>query len=486
MSHNNTIQSIFYCILILFMMQTTNAQTDRLSEKEQQEINVYIKHVQKRHEIPGVALAILKKGQLVYQKNFGYASLEHESPIIDESIFRVYSLTKPIVSVAIFQLIEQKKISLDDPVSSYLKDLPDAWKDIQIKHLLTHSSGLPDMASFARMANMSEDQAIDTVFKQPLKSKLGETYAYNQTNFWLLQRIIETISKESLEDFILKNQFEDERENVFFSSNSKEIVKHRVTAYFPFETGTIQIDHPTIKGRFMLAANGLNISLNEFVKWDQRLRNNELLSAEIKEAMWKTFPYSTTQKRFAYGWDQRLVNKHISYGFSGSLITAYRVFPEDDISIVFLSNGLGSWYNIENSINHLVSLIDARIEDSQNTAFEQFSQTILDQGAEALNQTFLQLNQKENANRMNLEAAINDVGYQLINQRRLQKALAMFQFNTIKFPKSANAFDSLGEVYLMRNEFELAETHYKKAIALGGTNGNAKSMLERIQQIKKN
>ena len=74
----------------------------------------------------------------------------------------------------------------------------------------------------------------------------------------------------------------------------------------------------------------------------------------------------------------------------------------------------------------------------------------------------------------------------MINQKRMQKALEVFQFNTEKFPKSANAFDSLGEVYMMLNDFDLAAQNYQKAIALGGTNGNAKRMLEQIQQIKKN
>ena len=482
MSTNNLLRSLCFLFLIL-SIQETIAQ---LSNQQTTEIDTYIKHIQKRHEIPGVAMAILKEGQIVYQKNFGYASLEHESPIIDQSIFRVYSLTKPIVAVAVFQLIEQGKLSLEDSIAQYVPEVPESWKKVQVKHLLTHSSGLPDMAPFTRMSKIDENQARDTVFSQSMKSALGAVYQYNQTNFWLLQKIIEKVSKEEFDDFILKNQFDGESDKVFFSSNSKEIVKHRVTAYFPFETGTIQISHPTIKGNYMWAANGLNITLREFIEWDQRLRSNQLLSKESKEKMWQTFNYANSQKQFAYGWDKRILNQHDSYGFSGSLITAYRVFPKDDISIVFLSNGLGSWYNIENIINHLASLVDTNIQDAQNTAFEWFSRAIVEDGATALPQSFSELKRHEHATSMNFEAAINDVGYQLINQRRMQKALQVFRFNTEQFPQSANTFDSLGEVYVMMNEFDLAEANYKKAIALGGTQGNAKRMLERIQQIKKN
>lgn len=483
MKNNQFLKSFIGGLFCLLMIGWLPAQSSKINSKA---IESYVQHIQKRHEIPGVALAILRKGEVIFQKNFGNASIEHNSPIRDESIFRVYSLTKPIVAVAIFQLIEQGKLSLDDSIEKYVDGLPATWRKIQIKHLLTHASGLPDMAPFTRMHAIDEEQARDTVFQQQMKSDIGEVYQYNQTNFWLLQKIIEHASQETLEEFIAKNQFDDERKHVFFSSNSKEIVLHRVTPYFPFETGTIQIDHSTIKGRYMLAANGLNITLKEFVQWDQRLRNNQLLKEETKEKMFQTFPYTKSNKLFTYGWDKRMLNNHESYGFSGSLITAYRVFPQDDLSIIFLSNGLGNYYNIENIINYIASLVDDDIINHQNNAFETLSQSIVDGDKGELNRSFSTLVKKHDAGKINLEVALNDVGYQLINQRRLEKALAAFQLNTKKFPKSANTFDSLGEIYLMLNDLELAERNYKKAIALGGTQGNAKTMLDRIQQTKKN
>lgn len=336
------------------------------------------------------------------------------------------------------------------------------------------------------MEKVTESQAQDSVFKQKKKFEMGEKYQYNQTNFWLLQKIIEKVSGEKIEDFITKNQFEGEAKDIFFSSNSKEIVMNRVTPYFPFETGAIQIDHSALKGRYMFAANGLNITTDQFVKWDQRLRNNELIREETRQEMWKTFPYSNSNKIFTYGWDKRMINEHDSFGFSGSLITAYRTFPMDDMSIVFLSNGLGNYYNIENIINHIASLVDEDIVDDQNTAFETFSQAIVDGDEKTLNTQFLKLKKENEFKNMNLEVALNDVGYQLINQKRMRKALQTFIFNTKKHPKSANAFDSLGEVYLMLSDFDLAEKNYVKAVNLGGTKGNAKMMLNQIKQTKKN
>lgn len=478
--------SAYIFFLFLGLIACGQSNSNSLDKNQQEKINAYIEHIQKRHEVPGVSLAILKKGKVVYQNKYGKANIEHNVAISDASIFRVYSLTKPIVAVAIFQLIEQGKLSLENTIDEYVKGLPYDWNNTQIKHLLTHSSGLPNMGSFPSRSKLTESQVKDTVFKINKIAGLGETYQYNQTNFWLLQLIIEKVTGEQMEDFILKNQFENERQNVFFSSNSKEIIKNRVTAYFPFETGTIQIDHPSLIGRYMFAANGLNITLDEFVKWDQKLRNNQLIRKETKERMWKTFSYSNSNRLFAYSWDKRIVNGHDSFGFSGSLITAYRVFPKDDLSIVFLSNGLGNYYNIENIINHIASLIDEDIQDFQNTAFETLSQAIVDGDEKILNQQFQKLKSQSQSRKINLETALNDLGYQLINQKRMEKAVQVFRLNTQKHPTSANTFDSLGEVYLMINDFDSAEKNYQKAIALGGTNGNAKNMLEQIKQTKKN
>lgn len=472
---------LFFIVISVYSQSSTE-----ISKEKKDKIREYIQHIQKRHEIPGVALAIIKDGETIYKKNFGKANIEHQSPIIEESIFRVYSLTKPIVSVAVFQLIEQNKLSLEDRVTKYIDSLPTSWKETKIKHLLTHSSGLPDMAPYNRMSDLTETEAKELVFGEEKTAVLGEKYQYNQTNFWLLQLIIEKVSGEKIEDFILENQFQNERKKVFFSSNSKKIIPNRVSAYFPFETGTIQISHPKLKGRYMFAANGLNITLDEFLKWNKRLRNNELLKEETRAKMWETFTYTKSNKVFAYGWDKRIINGHDSFGFSGSLITAYRTFPVDDVSVVFLSNGLGNYYNIENIINHLVSLVEDDIIDYQNLAFETFSKAVIEGNEKNLHQQFTSLKKLKESNYMNLERAMNDVGYQLINQKRIEKAVQIFSFNTKKHPSSANAFDSLGEVYLMLSDFDLAEKNYEKSIALGGTNGNAKKMLEQIKQIKKN
>lgn len=484
MNITKVINRKLYFTFIIIITLSSCVQHDTFSEKElmEEQIDSYLSHLQKRHEIPGISLAIIKDSTILYQKQIGQSNIEHNVPMHDQSIFRVYSLTKPIIAVSIFQLVEKGILTLEDSIGNYVKDLPQAWSPIRIKHLLTHSSGIPDMAPYARMEKLTEEEAKALVFKKETISPIGEKYTYNQTNFWLLQLIIENASGQSLEDFVLQNQFNDERKEVFFSSDSRNIIPNRVTAYFPFETGSIQISHPSLKGRYMFAANGLNITMDAFIKWHHKLMNNELLREETRDQMWKEFKYSASDKLFAHGWDKRMLNGYSSFGFSGSLITAYRIFPKEKLGIVFLSNGLGNYYNIENIINHIASMVDKEIVDANNAYFEALMQPIVEQDIASFERAFINLKEKHAIDEPLQEGLVNAVGYQLINQKRMAKAIEVFVFNTQQFPNSANTFDSLGEAYYRSNQMTLAEKSYQKAIALGGTNGNAKRMLSIIKK----
>ncbi len=473
MMNNNRITFFLLIILLITLCARQEVVSQSIIQKKN-DIDKYLNHIMERHQIPGITLAIIKDGKVIHKENYGKANIEHNVPITDKSIFRLYSLTKPIIAVGIFQLIEQNRLSLDDAVSKYIKDLPDAWNAVQIKHLLSHSSGFPNMAPVPKYQSLTEGEAKEMVFKEAVRFTPGEKYDYNQTNFWLLQRIIEKVTSEKLEDYILQNQFgqEGKGKGVFFSSDSRDIVANRVTPYFPFATGKRLIDHSYLQGKYFYAANGLNITLNEFIKWDDKLNRNELIRKASKDKMWETFEYNNKRKKFTHGWDQHKVGKHVSYGFSGSFVTAYRNFPKDNMSVIFLSNGLGYWYNIENIINHIVSIVDQDIIDIDNFIFELLLQASLEEHSNRFKSAYTSLKNADKYHEVNFELQINYVGYMLINLEKIDKALAVFQMNTREHPSSWNAFDSLGEAQEKSGDIINAMESYRKALSLNSQNKN--------------
>ena len=266
--------------IVLAQAHFVQAQQHEFNRAIAQDIDAYVRGVMDAYEIPGVSLAIVKDGNIIHQNNYGYANLEHRVPISNSSIFRVYSLTKLFVAVSVFQLIEEDKLSLEDPISMYVPSLPSNWQAIQIKHLLSHSSGLPDMAPIPEFQDLTKAEAKARVFSQHIKFQPGESYDYNQTGFWLLKEIVEQATDMSLQDFIISTQFDVDPDTVFFSADSRDIIHNRATAYFPFVKGYQTIEHPYLQGDYAYAMNGLNITLNEFINWDERLRDHQLISEQ--------------------------------------------------------------------------------------------------------------------------------------------------------------------------------------------------------------
>lgn len=474
-------------IAFLFLFTSIGLCQHELSSEypNGREIDQYVEHLMKRQGIPGVSLAIIKNDEVLYKKHFGHANIEHQVPVTDKSIFRVYSLTKPIVTVGIFKLIEEGRLHLKDPVSKYLFDLPDSWNKIRIEHLLSHSSGLPDMAPIPDFQDLSEEEARARVFNQDIRFQPGEQYEYNQTGFYLLQKIIEKITGEGMSTFIIESQFEASK-NAFFSSDSRDIVQNRATPYFPFATGSLTIEHPYLQGSYGHAKNGLNITLDEFITWDIMLRKNELINKKSKGNMWKTYKYKKSNQPFTYGWEKRKVNEHQSFGFSGSMCTAYRVFPGEELSIIFLTNGFTSWYNINNIINHLVYLVDENIIDLNNLAFESILKASVEKNKDEFVTAYKKIKTNSLLAKNNFETHLNDVGYfWLRSLRKPDRAIEVFELGTKEYPSSSNAHDSLAEAFEVNGDNENAILNYNKAIELNNNKEYINQTNRKIEKLKK-
>ena len=442
-----------------------------------QEVDHYVATIMERYGIPGVAVGIVKDGKVVHKNYYGNANLEHGVPVRETSIFRVYSLTKTFVATAIFQLIGEQKLSLGDTVDKYVDGLPKTWQKLTVQHFLVHASGLPDMAPIMEFENLTEKEAKTRVFETALRSEAGEEYDYNQTNYWLLQQIIEKVSGMPIEDFVIGRQFPGSKDLPFFSSDSRDIFKNRVTPYFPFRTGKLIIDNSYLQGRYMLAANGFNLSLQNYLEWDSRFSSQGLLNKSTEVLMFEPFKYKGSEKQFAHGWDIHNLNGHLSYGFSGSLVTAYRIFPKDGLSIVFLSNGLSHYYDIENVVNHLASLIDASIVDFDYHLFEKLLAFVDQDDFTGLLSNYKESRTIEKYLDVNFESILNSIGYQLLQKGDTENALEVFLLNTKEFPGSWNVWDSLAEGYENSGDKEKALLYYKKSIAINPDNTHGKQKI---------
>src|SRR5713226_10146355 len=194
-------------VIIPFIFAATGRGAD-VSQSEN--IDVYIKQEMTKYQIPGLALAVAKDGKILKLKGYGLSSVEFDLPANENTVFQLYSVSKIFAGVAIMKLVEEDKLSLDTPVIEIIANLPPSWKAIRIRHLLTHTSGLPEWSASPRFAALPEDKrknltaedVIELLAEMPLKFEPGEKFSYGQSSYVLLGMIVNKLAGVSYAAFL--------------------------------------------------------------------------------------------------------------------------------------------------------------------------------------------------------------------------------------------------------------------------------------------
>src|SRR5688500_3790117 len=213
-SNRTTIQTIFLGVVILagtFNGSQGQTKTDQLDKL----IGTYAEY----GKFNGSVL-VAEKGKVIYKKGFGMADMEWNIVNQPDTKHRLGSITKQFTAVVIMQLVEQGKLKLDVPISTYLPDYPKKNGEvITIHHLLTHTSGIPNMTSFPRFVkdvmrnSYTPVQLVNMSADSTLEFKPGERFAYSDSGYLLLGYIIEKVTDKSYEQVLQENIFTPLRMN---------------------------------------------------------------------------------------------------------------------------------------------------------------------------------------------------------------------------------------------------------------------------------
>lgn len=255
--------------------------------------------------------------------------------------------------IAVYQLIEQKKLSLDNYISDFLNDLPDSWKKVQIKNLITHSSGLPDIVGYG---SDSEEDAKQKVYKDSIRFAPNKRFDYNQTNYWLINRIFQKVVGKTLSKYILDTQFQSSLQSVVYEGNNMKLVNNLSYGYVYSRNNTQFLKRNWSFPEYLYGAAALNMTLNAFIEWNNKLDKNELISENTKKQLLTPFKYEE-QRDFTYGLDLIMLNGEVSYGFSGGVSTAFRKFKNKNLTVILLANGQFIPTDKLNGINEVVNNI---------------------------------------------------------------------------------------------------------------------------------
>ncbi|WP_461444887.1 serine hydrolase domain-containing protein [Maribacter sp.] len=470
--------------LLLIVGSCTGKRNGNLTIEKKNSLDEYVRSAMEIHHIPGLAVAVVKDGNVIYENYLGNATLEEESPVDDKTIFRVFSTTKLITATGIFQLVEKGKISLEDKISKHFDSLPEAWEQVRVKHLLTHSSGLPDLRYPRHLSNA---EVMQELFNDKMDFQTGNQFRYNQTNYWLLARIIEKTTGLSFDAYVLKNQFAASKEGVLFSSDSREEIHNRATRYY-YDASKNEFRKDTINvGKRGRPGNGLNISLNEFVAWNRRLNNGELIREKTKLQMWAPFQFANGEDEFLHGWGSYTFSGKTSYGFTGGNLSAFRKFVADDLTIIVLSNGYKHpGYDI--IVNDLSKLIFQMEGDTDLLLEQQVMKLVLEKKYADAKTRYAQIRlQDPSYDFDNLRWNINSIGNTFLRSDDIEEACSVYQLNAEVNSKWWVALASYAEGLEKKGDVARALQFYEKAIQLNTDNAYNYNpfMTDKIDQLKK-
>ena len=340
-------------------------------------------------KISGIQTAIFRKGALVHFDTYGYSDIETKKPLKTNSIFRLASMTKPIVSVALMTLYEEGKFHLDDPLEKYIPwfknpiimdssgELYPAKNKIRIIDLLRHTSGIGSdsgigyINSLYRNINRKEQPNNETLVKKiselPLYFEPGKKWKYGLSTT-VCGYLIEVLSKKSLDEFLKERIFTPlGMKDTFFEVKSNKYDRF-VTSYTIDENQVLKVlDHPsnsfwTKKVTLFRGGGGLVSTTKDYLIFSQMLLNNgkynntRLLGRKTIELMTSDHTISTPNfngkgllsipnfgKGFGLGFsvvtnpaETKMLNSQGTFGWGGAFGTYFQIDPKEQLIYIMM------------------------------------------------------------------------------------------------------------------------------------------------------
>lgn len=300
-----------------------------------------------KDQIPGLQIAVVQEGRIILNEALGMANLENGIKVTPDSRFSINSATKSFTGVAALQLVEAGKLDLDAPIGRYLADLPAAWRPIPVRHLLSHQSGLPDIVDGQGVIGSNEAEAWAAVTAKPVDAADGNRFAYNQTNYALLGRIISQQAGIGFADFFQQRQFTPAGMGRTLLGDSNDIIPGRAPSYSFYRSlrggneikgnvlGHWRDEFPP----FMRTGAGLISTATDMANWLVALDQGRLLKPETRTRMWQRDSLNDGKPgEWAMGWpvlESR--GRRIVAGIGGAR-SAFFIYPDQGLSIVVLTN----------------------------------------------------------------------------------------------------------------------------------------------------
>lgn len=483
------------------------------AQSKQQLIANYFRKLTDAGQFNGSVL-VAEKNKIIYENSFGYADLEKKQPISFSTRFSLASISKTIVATAIMQLAQQGRLAVDAPVAQYLPGFP--YPGILIRHLLSHSSGLPPYNAYFNSLHAADPTTIFTNAdflkvvaqkKEPLIYTPGEKQNYDNVNYIVLALLVEKLTGIPHTDYIQKHILKPAGSSMQSLGNKIQLTD---PTYSNFAYPYLQ---PNLYSDSMVKASSVSYIVDywsafdfsgfgqyvatvfDLYKYAQAYRSGKLLNSATKNRMFQPVKLNNgTNGKFGLGWEvsaDTSLGKIIFHGGNSTGLSCVLLqnITRDQVIIVFdnihNNNSLPTAFALLNILNGRPA------PEVRSSIAWIYGKALLADGPVKARETLLRL-KKDSSKYYLSEDEINLLGYDFLggpnkpnpykfaDKPMLKEAIETLKLNTELFPSSWNVYDSYGQALLAGGFKKEAIEMYKKSVELNPGNKGGQEILEKL------
>ena len=325
-----------------------------VTQTAQPEVDQYMQAQLVEQRIPGSTLVVVREGKVVYSKGYGYADREAARPVKPEDRFEIGSISKSFAATAIMLLVEEGKITLDDKLDKFIGAVPPQWSGITIRHLLNHTSGLPEYPDdrvfddlFANKT-LGEDDMLARFKAYSLSWESGTKYRYCNVGYDILGIVVRRVTGKGYFDFLKGRVFTPlgmhsarlvaPKPPRADSAIGYELKDGKHIPYAPTDAMSVYLG---------MAASGIELSAMDMAKWDAALYTDKIVKQSTLAQMWTNSAMVQAANAvnpdiyYGLGWYLQTQNAkrwvHHSGGMPG-YVTDFVRFPDQKLSIIVFTN----------------------------------------------------------------------------------------------------------------------------------------------------
>ena len=480
---------------LLLLLAILAFQVSAVAQSKANKIDNLLSLYHKYGQFNGSVL-VADNGKVVYQKGLGLANMEWNIPNAPDTKFRLGSITKQFTSTLILQLVEQGKIKLDGKLTDYLPEYrKDTGGKVTIHNLLSHTSGIPSYTSLPGFfQNVSRNPfTVDDFIKKYASGELefepGTKFVYDNSGYFLLGAIIEKVTGKPYEQVLKENIFDPLGMKNSGYDRWGTILNKRATGYARTPKGFQTAAYLDMSIPY--AAGSLYSTVEDLYLWDQALYGDKVLSAKSKELMFKpnlnNYGYGFVITKATLAPPTKLAVPVIQHngGINGFSTTIVRMTNEKRL-IVLLDNAEDGQHLGAITRGIMSVLYDQPIDDPKRSIAETVMNTVSEKDVASAIAQYRELKAGKTASEYNFaETELNQLGYQLLQMKKVTAAIEIFKLNVEMYPQSSNAYDSLGEGYMLHGDKDLSIANYKKSLELDPKNTNATAKLAELTGTQK-